>query len=89
MDAYIINYDLRNPGRDYRSLYAELRTYPVRSHPLESTWMVRSNETAVQIRDRLVKHMDANDGLLVVKSANVAAWRGLSDEISKWLKEYV
>lgn len=30
--------------------------------------------------------MDANDGLLVVKSAGTAAWVGVGDKVNDWLQ---
>jgi hypothetical protein len=86
MNVYLITYDLRQPGRDYRSLHAAIRSYGNHLHPLESTWFIASNLDAAAIRNDLARHVDINDGLLVLKCAQVAAWQGLSNSDSAVLK---
>ncbi len=86
MSTYIANYDLRKPGRDYSSLINAIKSYPDWAHLLESHWGIVSNRSASEVRDHLAQFMDANDGLTVITATTPAAWRGLSDEISQWLK---
>jgi hypothetical protein len=85
MSVHLITYDLRAPGRNYQSLHAAIRAYGTWCHALESTWLVVTNASTVDTRDALAKHIDSNDGLLVLKQVNDAAWTGLSDEVSAWL----
>lgn len=85
MPCYIISYDLR-ADRDYDELYEAIKSYGTWAHILESTWGVVTNKTATEIRDHLQKHMDADDGLFVVKSAGEAAWRNVLCE-DQWLKD--
>lgn len=87
MAAYIIGYDLNKPGQDYTSLFESIKKIGTWWHCLDSTWIVISTLTSSQIRDRLVKHIDANDKLLVAKLAGEAAWHGLDEQCSKWLKD--
>lgn len=86
---YIIDYDLRKPGRDYDPLIAAIKAYGDWAHALKSTWVINTRQSAAQVRDNLVRHIDANDGLLVAEFGNSAAWHGLPDEISSWLRERV
>ena len=87
MPTYCITYDLRKPGRDYAALIERLKTLKAAS-PLESVWFVVSTSSAVEIRDYLWQVMDSNDGLLVLTTANGAAWIGLSDAgWTKWLQD--
>lgn len=89
MSTFLVSYDLRKPGRDYSSLYAAIKSYPRWAHPLESVWVIVTDETAFSVRDHLRQKIDANDGLLVVKSAGVGAWSGLSQKLTDWLKQHL
>ncbi|WP_225444212.1 hypothetical protein [Echinicola arenosa] len=42
--------------------------------------------TAAQIRDKIMNVMDNNDQLFVGVVKAPAAWFGLGDEVSNWLK---
>ncbi|GKV78039.1 hypothetical protein PEC106568_32120 [Pectobacterium carotovorum subsp. carotovorum] len=86
MSVYQINYDLRKQ-RDYSSLIERIQSYDTWCHPLESAWIIVTDQTAVQVRDNLKAVMDADDGLLVTRLQGEAAWYGLSNEISQWLKD--
>ncbi|KHS69945.1 hypothetical protein V6M93_12625 [Pectobacterium brasiliense] len=86
MPVYQINYDLRKQ-RDYSSLIERIKSYGTWCHPLESAWIIVTDQTAVQIRDNLRAVMDADDGLLVTRLQGEAAWYGLSSKISQWLKD--
>ena len=86
MTSYMIGYDLVRPGKDYQNLIEAIKTYGNWWHCLDSTWIVKSNSTAAQIRDHLSHHVDANDRLLVADLSGNAAWRGFDDTCSSWLK---
>lgn len=76
---YLIIYDLRNPGRDYNSLYDAIKGLSNNlQHPLESTWFVASTGTltAQTIFDRLKPYMDDNDNLFIVNMNNPADRQG-------------
>lgn len=86
MTCYIVSYDLVQPGRNYDPLYEAIKSYSRWAHVHESVWAVVTNSSAVQIRDHLSRHLDANDRLFVVKSGVEAAWRGVLCS-NNWLKE--
>ncbi len=86
MACYIVSYDLRQPGRNYNALYEALRTYSQWARVNESVWAIVTSSSAVQIRDHLSQHVDANDRLFVIKSGVEAAWRNSICK-SEWLKE--
>ncbi|PKM24022.1 MAG: hypothetical protein CVV09_16470 [Gammaproteobacteria bacterium HGW-Gammaproteobacteria-13] len=85
MKLYQITYDLRKQ-RDYQSLYEEIKAYGTWCHALESTWVIATSQSAAQVRDNLQTVMDADDRLLVTRLQGDAAWRGLTDEKTKWLQ---
>ena len=88
MPCYLISYDLRQPGRNYDALYAAIKAYKTWAHINESLWAVVTPASAVQIRDHLRQHVDANDRMFVIKSGVEAAWR-LAMCRDEWLKEHL
>ena len=85
MSVYQINYDLRKQ-KDYSSLIERIQSYGTWCHPLESVWIIVTNQTAAQVRDYLATVMDNDDGILVTRLQGEAAWYGLSNEVSQWIQ---
>jgi hypothetical protein len=86
MKVYQVSYDLRKQ-RNYDALYKRIKDYGSYCHPLESSWVIATSETASQVRDYLAQAMDQDDGLLVTRLQGEAAWRNIDDKISNWLKQ--
>ena len=86
MAVYSINYDLVNPGRNYDDLIAAIKTYSVWCHPLESCWLIKTEQTSSNIYDYLSKYLDSNDKILVMKASAPATWKGLDNKVSEWIK---
>lgn len=63
--VYAINYDLRQPGRDYEGLYRAIKTCGDWWHFLGSTWLVDTPLNAGQVWDRLAPHVHRNDIVLI------------------------
>ena len=90
MKTYLITYDLSKPGQAYTDLIKEIKSVANGYwHHLQSVWIIRSNLSAAQIRDRLRLHLDANDELLVAGLNGTWATKGLSTEANQWLQTYV
>lgn len=85
MPAYIISYDLRKPGRNYEALYGAIKGYGTWARIHESVWGIVTTEPATSVRDKLLRYMDDDDRLFVLKSGVEAAWRGVICK-SEWLK---
>lgn len=83
--CYIISYDLRKT-KDYADLIAAIKSYENWEYILESVWAIVTTKSAAQVRDHLLRHMDDDDGIFVVRSGREAAWRGV-DCGSVWLKK--
>ncbi len=77
MSVYCVSYDLNQAGQNYNALYDELKS-PGWCHPLDSTWLISTGETAQQLSDRLRRHLDNNDTLLVI---------GVTKEYAGWLTQ--
>jgi hypothetical protein len=87
MKSYLIGYDLNKSGQDYGSLIEQIKGLGTWWHCLDSTWIVKSVLTAVEIRDKLKSYIDNNDELLVAKLSDEAAWIGFNTDCSQWLKD--
>lgn len=77
--VYLIIYDLRNPGRDYNTLYDAIKRLSSNwQHPLESTWFVSilGGYTAQTIFDSLKPNIDDNDNLFIVNMNDPADRQG-------------
>lgn len=85
MAVYQIGYDLRKQ-RNYDALYERIKRYGDWCHALESSWVIVTNQSASDIRDNLLQVLDRDDGLLVTRLQGEAAWYGLGDDVSAWLK---
>lgn len=64
---YAINYDLKKKGQDYSGLYEAIKQIGEWFKCLDSHWLVDTGIGADAIVDRIKKHLDANDRLLVTK----------------------
>ena len=88
MPAQLISYDLRRPGQDYPELFAAIKSNGVTWwHCLESVWIVKTNLTSAQIRDRLQPHIDVNDKVLVAALSGQSGTLGLDKNCNDWLRE--
>ena len=86
----IIGYDLNKEknGEDYEKLISAIKSQGSWWHHLDSTWLVKTQKTAVEVRDSLNGYLDKNDELLVIEVTGQArAWRGFNDSGSKWLRD--
>lgn len=88
MPTFLIAYDLKSPGRDYASLTAAIKGLSgTWWHHLDSTWLLHSNLSVAQVRDRLKLELDSNDELLVIDvTRRPRAWSGFNERGSSWLR---
>lgn len=90
MKTYIIGYDLNKTGQDYNALTDKIKiTFTIWWHHLDSTWIVKSNLSAAQIRDILKPFIDSNDELLVTSLNGESAWTGFNEKGSQWLRDNI
>lgn len=87
MSAYIVTYDLHKEGQNYNCLHEKLKTYGAYWHMQGSVWLIKTSQTAAQVRDYLSPCLDHNDKLMVAELSGQAAWIGYSNDATKWLKE--
>ena len=83
--AYIITYDLSEPGQQYEELLKRIKAYPQWARLGGSAYIIITPDNHVQVRDNLKVNFDNNDKLFVGTIKAPAAWYNLGDEVSQWL----
>lgn len=73
MASFIISYDIPK-GHDYDGLIERIKQYGTWARLTESTWAIVTRDSASIIRDTLNRFIPDGGRLIVVQSANVAAW---------------
>jgi hypothetical protein len=76
VSTYMIVYDLENRTESYEPLLNALRKLGA-LHVLYSKWVLKTNYSAVQLRDHLRQFVESGDKLLVVGLTGEAAWTSL------------
>lgn len=87
MASYLITYDLRK-NRDYTSLYSAIKSYGTWAKITESSWIVVTEQNAVQVRDFLSNSLDEDDRLFVMKYGGAAAWKNAIAQ-NDWFHKYL
>ncbi len=87
MPIYVVQCRLNNPGQNAAAIDASLRTLDDCLSPFPGTWIVQGATTAKMLRNVLVEHLSADDGLLITRAGNEAGWEHLDREIEAWLTD--
>ena len=82
MATLLVTYDLRAPGRDYSSVHAYLRSF-THCKGLESVWLLDTVRQPTVVRDELLKLVDRNDKVFVVRITRV--WGSFNYACADWL----
>ncbi|WP_278493424.1 hypothetical protein [Acinetobacter gyllenbergii] len=87
MTVYSVSYDLNKEGQNYKDVIAEIKKFNGYCKVMDSYWFVCSDADATGVSERLRKHMDNNDNLLVMEtSTNRQGW--LNKDVWTWLKQH-
>lgn len=81
----LVTYDLKQPGRNYRTLIDTIKSLGEWRHDLESTWLVRTNLKAEQVAAHLRLHIDDSDRLLVIEVKPYCSDGWLTPEAWTWI----
>jgi hypothetical protein len=89
MNTLLVGYDL-NKQKDYPAIWSALEEMGTWWHHLDSTWLVRTEMTPVQLRNALREHIDSDDELLVIDVTGRSwAGAGFSSRAYDWLKKHL
>lgn len=86
----LITYDLKQPDRDYASLYESIKTCGDSWwHYLDSVWLIHSDTlSASQCYDRIRDNIDDNDNLFVVEITGKNRQGWLPSKAWEWIKKH-
>ena len=84
---YIVSYDLIEPGQKYEELIELIKQDGKWARLGGSAYLVVSDATAVELRERYKEALNGNDKLYVGRVSTPAAWYGMPESVSKWIKE--
>lgn len=85
--VYIVTYDLQEPGQRYSELLELIKACGNWARLGQSSYLIDCQEAAVQLRDKFISVLDRNDKLYVGQVLAPAAWTGMSEDVTKWIKE--
>lgn len=75
---YIVSYDLHTPGKDYQTLWDELKRLNG-FRCLESVWSVDvTSQSAAELRNHLRSFVDSSDRLLALRLGDWATWNAIN-----------
>jgi hypothetical protein len=92
MRPYLITFDLGKYERRYDGINAAIQQLAGDNgwwHRLSTTWIIRSDLTAVQIATYLSNLFDLNDRLMVVQLERDWATYHLPHDAAEWLRTHV
>jgi hypothetical protein len=76
------------PG--YEKLVEAIQLLGAWWHHLEAVWIVRSDKTPGEIRDKLATYIGADDQLFVADITGISAeWAGINEAGSIWLRAHI
>ena len=83
---YFVTYDLKEPGQRYNELVEKIKSYDGWAKLGDSCFLIKSQLSAVEIRNTLKVFLDSNDKIYIGQTTTPAAWSNLPEEVSNWIK---
>lgn len=77
MEPKIIEYDLCGDEKNYQDLFDLIKKFPYCAQVTKSTWIVKTQLSCEQLRDKLLTVMDEDDRIFVAELNGNAAWSKL------------
>ena len=75
---------------EYDDLTEAIRSLGAWWHHLETVWIVRSDKTPGEVRDKLATFIGADDQIFVADITGIPAeWTGINEAGSNWLKGHI
>ncbi len=88
MKVYLITYDLIRPetSLDYARLFELIKSYRFWAKPMESLWLIRTDDSSVAIINRLIAAVDSNDRIFVTEVSSDWAGYRMPEAVVNWLR---
>lgn len=87
MQCYIVTFQI-DTEETINKVKELLKSYGYYCPIHNNCWAIKTEENAIQIRDKIQALLSINDRLFVIRSGTEAAWyNSYGEKHSKWLKE--
>ena len=87
--AYIIFLELAPPARPLEKLKTEINAPGHWWHCVAGLWIVTTRHSVEVIHDRLRRHLEVDDRLLVLKINGDCGWYSFEGQGAAWLKDHL
>ena len=89
MKVYVVGCGRARSGRTPAGLAQTIRQLGASWQCRDSTWLIQTTLSAVEILDRLKEHVELADELLVARLSEEVAWSGFPEDGARWLHEHI
>ncbi len=89
MKTYLITYDLIMPetAPHYVALINRIKAYGLWAKPLESVWLIKTNQTLSEVMANLKIALNFNDKILIMEVSNSWIALNLPERVVFWMKQ--
>ena len=90
MKTYIITYQLDNYKAIYPHISEKIKSYGKWAKPFNRTWIVKTDKSAVELREELSSIINRKGSILVMEvSGSAWATSCVNAKVNEWLHENV
>lgn len=86
MTAFLISYDLNDPGQNYEEVLKEIKSYKLWAKISESSYAVKTNYSAAQIYNLFSSLLDRNDNFYAIHLTRDFSGQG-QKAVNEWLEK--
>jgi len=90
MKTFIVTYKLDNYKVSYPIISEKIKSYDRWAKPFDRTWIIKTDKSAVEVRDELVSAINSK-GSIIVMDVSGSAWATarVNIKVNDWLHENV
>ena len=82
----MVNYDLNKTGKDYSGVINTIKSFNW-AHPMESCWIISTNQSVTSIYNQIRKHTDDDDSLLVSEFNPNNVYGRIPKDVWNWISQ--
>ena len=90
MKTFLIVYKLNNYKQDYSIISEKIKSYSAWAKPFDRTWLIKTDRSAVEIRDGLASSINRRGSILVMEVSRTAwATSMVDNKVNDWMHKNV
>lgn len=86
MAIFVLSYDLKAPGRDYKPLVDELKRLDAH-RTLDSFWLINVDNTARDLLEHFKSFLDESDALWVLELTKAHTFTNAKAGTNDWIRD--